>query len=85
MNKRISIVMTLIFLASLSEFCLELARRWYSLSSLIRMDEVFLSGIFLGLILQLWRENSDRRWMLITTTAIAFVLVTHLTHSVMVH
>ena len=85
MEMRLSVIASLIFLASLSEFCLELARHWQSLGSQVRMDGVYLAGIFLGLMLQLWREKSKTVWMLMMTAAIAFVTVTHLTHLIVSH
>ena len=80
MEKRISVVMTLVFVASLFEFCLHLAHDWSSLSSQVRMDEIYLGGLFLALMLQLWHEKGTAAWMLITTLAIACVTATHLTH-----
>jgi len=84
-EKRMSMLMTLVFLASLVEFSLHLAHDWRSLSSQVRMDEVYLAGLFLALMLQLWHEKSKTAWMLMTTVAIAFVTATHLTHLVVPH
>jgi len=82
MGKRMSVLMTVIFLASLLEFCLHLAHDWKSLTSQVRMDEVYLAGLFLALMLQLWHEKSETAWMLMTTAVIAFVTATHLSHFV---
>jgi len=49
------------------------------------MDEVYLAGLFLALMLQLWHEKSKTSWMLMATTAIAFVTATHLTQLVVPH
>lgn len=85
MEKRMSVFASLIFLVSLSEFCWHLVHDWRSLPSEVRMDEVYLAGLFLALMLQLWHEKSKTSWMLMATTAIAFVTATHLTQLVVPH
>lgn len=85
MEKRASVVMSVVFVASLWEFCSHLIHDWGSLGSQVRMDEVYLAGLFLALMIQLWREKSKTAWMPMTITAIAFVTATHLTRFVVPH
>jgi len=73
-----SVVMSLVFLASFVEFCNHLSRDWRNLGSQVRLDEVFLAGLFLALMVQLWNEKSKTAWMLMTTATIAFATTTHL-------
>jgi len=76
-----SICAGLIFLASFLEFCLHLAHDWRNLGSQVRLDEVYLAGLFVAMMFQLWHEKSKTAWMPTTTTAIAFVTATHLVMS----
>jgi hypothetical protein len=60
------------------EFCNHLAHDWRKLGSQVRLDEVFLAGLFLVLMVQLWNEKSKTAWMLMTTATIALATATHL-------
>jgi hypothetical protein len=73
-----SIAMSVVFLGSLAQFCLHLARNWPSLGRIARMDQVYLAVLFSALMLQLWREKTKTAWMLMTTCTILFVTATHL-------
>jgi hypothetical protein len=80
-----SVVASVVFLVSLAQFCYHTAHAWRNLDPQIRIDEVFLAGLFVGLMLQLWREKSKTAWMLMTTAAVAFVTATHLVYLVAPH
>ena len=78
-----SVAASLLFLASLAEFCWHLAFEWRTLDSQIRLDELFLAGLFLSLMAQLWRERSKTVWMPMVTVAVTFITATNLTHFLM--
>jgi hypothetical protein len=78
MEKRMSVIISLVFLASFVEFSNHLIHDWRNLGSQVRLDEVFLAGLFLALMVQLWNEKSKTAWMLMTTATIAFATATHL-------
>jgi hypothetical protein len=78
MEKRISVVSGITFIALLLMFSMRLAHQWSGLNQKARLDEVYLACLFLGLMVQLWRDKAKTRWIQMTTTTVIFLTLTHL-------
>ena len=87
MERRISVIASVVFLGYWAQLCLFLMYNWHRIPSEYRIEAGGLAAASLGVMVQLWRETMKSNWanwMLLVSVCIALVAAMHLAHLVAV-